>query len=187
VIAPAEAQRQADIAQAEGQRQAAILAVQAEAEAARVSGQNEADACKAAADALRVEQQAEADGIQAKLVAEATGKKEIAAALNTYGTEAARLQTLPDVLASVVKATEAAAAPLGEIERLSIIGGAGDTRNALGGLLGISPLAIANIVETLKSSGIDLASPLTRPDSTAAAQTNSHTPSQSDTVIYETA
>jgi flotillin len=60
VIAPPEAQRQADIARAKGQRQAAILAAQAEA-----------------------------DGIQAKLQAEAAGKKENAAALNTKRAEAA--------------------------------------------------------------------------------------------------
>ncbi len=162
VIAPAEAQRQADIARAEGQRQAAILAAQAQAEGARQAGQAEADARKAAADAMRVERQAEADGIRANLVAEADGKKEIAAALNAYSPEAARLQTLPDVLASVVKATEAAAMPLSEIERLSIIGGAGDAQEAVGGLLGVSPLAVAKIIEALKASGVDLAAMLNR-------------------------
>lgn len=155
VIAPAEAQRQADIARAEGQRQATILA-----------GQAQADARKAAAEALRVERQAEADGIKAQLVAEAAGKKEIAAALNTYSPEAARLQTLPDVLASVVKATEAAAMPLSEIERLSIIGGPSDAQDAVGGLLGVSPLAVAKIVEALRASGIDLAQLLNRADTT---------------------
>jgi flotillin len=162
VIAPAEAQRQADIARAEGQRQASILAAEAKAEAARQAGQAEADARKAAADALRVERQAEADGIKARLVAEAAGKKEIAVALNSYSPEAARLLTLPDVLATVVKATEAAAMPLAEIERLSIIGGAGDAQDAVGGLLGVSPLAVAKIVEALKSSGIDLPAMLDR-------------------------
>ena len=151
VIAPAEAQRQADIARAEGQRQAPTRA-----------GQADAAARTAAADALRGERQAEADGIQARLVAEAVGKKEIAAALNSYSPEAARLQTLPDVLASVVKATEAAAMPLSEIERLSIIGGASDTQDAIGGLLGVSPMAVAKIVETLKTSGIDVAAMLNR-------------------------
>lgn len=160
VIAPAEAQRQADIARAEGQRQATILA-----------GQAEADARKAAAEALRVERQAEADGIKAQLVAEAAGKKEIAAALNTYSPEAARLQTLPDVLQSVVKATEAAAMPLSEIERLSIIGGPSDAQDAVGGLLGVSPLAVAKIVEALRASGIDLAQLLNRTD-TAPPLTN---------------
>ncbi len=177
VIAPAEAQRQADIVRAEGQRQAVILAAQASAESARQAGTAEADARKAAADALRVERQAEADGIRAKLVAEAAGKKEIAAALNTYSPEAARLQTLPDVLQSVVKATEAAAMPLGEIDHLSIIGGAGDAQDAMSGLLGVSPLAVAKIVEALRASGIDVAQMLNRspavPDAPAAS-TNSH-------------
>ena len=165
VIAPAEAQRQADIARAEGQRQSAILAAQANAEAARQAGQADADARKAAAEALRVERQAEADGIKAKLIAEAAGKKEVAAALNTYSPEAARLQMLPDVLASVVKATEAAAMPLAEIERLSIIGGAGDAKDALNGLLGISPTTIAKTLEALKASGIDVAAMLSRVES----------------------
>jgi len=160
VIAPAEAQRSADIARAEGERQAAILAAEAKAESARQAGQAEADARKAAADALRVERQAEADGMKAQLVAEAAGKKEVAVALNSYSPEAARLLMLPDVLASVVKATEAAAMPLAEIERLSIIGGASDAQDAVGGLLGVSPLAVAKIVEALKTSGIDLAAML---------------------------
>lgn len=164
MIAPAEAQRQADIARAEGQRQSAILAAEAQAESARQAGQAGADARKAAADALRVEQQAEADGIEAKLVAEAAGKKQIADALNSYSAEAARMLMLPDVLSSVVEATQAAASPLSDIERLSIIGGAGDTQDALGGLLGISPLSLAKVLETLKSSGIDVAAMLNRPN-----------------------
>ncbi|BBY32924.1 flotillin [Mycolicibacter minnesotensis] len=160
VIAPAEAQRQADVARAEGQRQAAILAAQAQAEAARQAGQAQADARKAAAEALRVERQAEADGAKAKLLAEAEGKKEIAHALNSYSAEAARMLLLPDVLASVVQATQAAAAPLSDIERLSIIGGAGDAQDAISGLLGISPLGIAKVLETLKASGVDVAAML---------------------------
>ncbi|CAJ1508212.1 flotillin family protein [[Mycobacterium] burgundiense] len=164
VIAPAEAQRQADIARAEGQRQSAILAAQAHAEAARQAGDAEADARKAAAEALRVERQAEADGIKARLLAEADGKKEIAAALNSYSAGAARLQMLPEVLQSVIKSTEAAAAPLAEIERMSIIGGSGDVQDAIGGLLGVSPLAVAKTIEALKSSGIDVAAMLNRSD-----------------------
>ncbi|MCV7192305.1 flotillin family protein [Mycolicibacterium brumae] len=189
VIAPAEAQRQADIKLAEGRRQSAILAAEASAAAARQAGEAEADARKAAADALRVERQAqadgtraellakaegtkaeltakaegtkaelmaEADGIKARLFAEAEGKKEVAAALNSFSPEAARLQTLPDVLNSVVKATEAAAMPLASIDRMSIIGGSSDAQDSVGGLLGVSPLAVAKIVEALKSSGIDL-------------------------------
>ncbi|MCV7421653.1 flotillin family protein [Mycobacterium yunnanensis] len=207
VIAPAEAQRQADVARAEGQRRSVILAAEAQAESAVRAGQAQADARKAAADALRVEKQAEADslqaklvaeaagkkeladasrveqlaeaaGIEAKLVAEATGKKEIAAALNSYTAEAARMLMLPDVLASVVRATEAAAAPLAEIDRLSIIGGSSDAQDAMGGLLGVSPLAVAKIVEALKTSGIDVAGMLNRFGTEAVtpveARSNSH-------------
>jgi flotillin len=65
------------------------------------------------------------------------------------------------VLTSVVKATEAAM-PLSEIERVSIIGGSNDTKEALGNLVGISPLTVAKIVEALKASGIDLPAMLTR-------------------------
>ncbi len=81
---------------------------------------------------------------------------------------------LPDVLASVVSATQAAAAPLSDIERLSIIGGAGDAQDAIGGLLGISPLGIAKVLETLKASGVDVAAML-RPGATETEPApNSH-------------
>lgn len=157
VIAPAEAQRQADIARAEGQRQSEILAAQARATATREAGTADADARKVAAEALRAEQEAEAAGIEARLVAEANGKKEIAAALNAYSPDAARLLTLPDALSAMVKATEAAARPLSEIERLSIIGGSSDAQSAVSGLLGLSPAAVAKTIESLSASGIDLA------------------------------
>ncbi|OKH73728.1 hypothetical protein EB74_16540, partial [Mycobacterium sp. SWH-M5] len=156
----AEAKRRAGQAEADARKAAAdALRVERQAEADALQAKLVAEAAgkKELADALRVEQQAEAAGIEAKLLAEANGKKEIAAALNSYTADAARLLMLPDVLNSVVKATEAAASPLSEIERLSIIGGSGDTQDAVGGLLGISPLAIAKIIESLKSSGIDVA------------------------------
>ena len=151
---------------------------QAEADALQAKLVAEAAGKKELADASRVEQLAEAAGIEARLVAEATGKKEIAAALNSYTAEAARMLMLPDVLASVVRATEAAAAPLAEIDRLSIIGGSGDAQDAMGGLLGVSPLAVAKIVEALKTSGIDVAGMLNRfgteTTTPADARSNSH-------------
>jgi hypothetical protein len=52
----------------------------------------------------------------------------------------------------------------GRRNRLSIIGGAGDTQDAVGGLLGVSPLAVAKIIEALKTSGIDVAALLNRSD-----------------------
>jgi flotillin len=169
----AETERRKGQAEADARKAAAdALRVEKQAEADSLQAKLVAEAAgkKELADALRVEQQAEAAGIEAKLLAEANGKKEIAAALNGYTAEAARLLMLPDVLASVVKATEAAAAPLAEIDRLSIIGGSGDTQGAVGSLLGISPLAVANILESLKASGIDVAAMLNRNADKADAQ-----------------
>ncbi|OZC62184.1 flotillin [Rhodococcus sp. 06-621-2] len=185
VIAPAEAERQAAIARAEGERRAAILRAEAQAESARQSGaaqadsrklvadavrseqqadadglraklEAEAEGRKVAADALRAEQQAEADGLRAKLEAEAAGKRQIAEALNSYTPQAARLLTLPDVLAALVEATAAAAKPVGDIDRISIIGGADGAKGSIGSLLGISPQVIAGVIETLESSGVNV-------------------------------
>lgn len=185
VIAPAEAERQAAIARAEGEKQATILRADASAEAARRSGAADADARtlaaaavrteqlaeadgikarleaeaegrKAAADALRAEQQAEADGLRARLEAEASGKQEIAAALNAYSPAAAQMLMLPDVLAALVEATAAAAKQVGEIDRISIVGGADGVSGSVGSILGISPSTIAGVIETLEASGVDI-------------------------------
>ena len=162
VIAPAEAERQAAIARAEGERQSSILAAQAQAEAARQAGDAQADARKAAATAYEAEQLAEANGTRAKLSAEADGKKQMAEALNAYSPGAANLQNLPEILKALVQATEASAKPLGDIDSISIIGGAGDAQKSLQGILGISPLAIAGTVKALQESGIDLAGMLNK-------------------------
>jgi hypothetical protein len=51
----------------------------------------------------------------------------------------------------------------------------------------MGPLVIANIVETLKNSGIDLASMLARPSNTGTVDTNSQPSSQTEAAVYETA
>ncbi|RVW07375.1 flotillin family protein [Prescottella agglutinans] len=185
VIAPAEAERQAAIARAEGEKRAAILRAEAAAESARRSGEAAADARKLAADAVRTEQQAEADGIKARLAAEAEGrtvaaealraeqqaeadglrarleaeadgKRKVAEALNAYTPAAAQMLMLPDVLKALVEATDAAAKPVGEIDRISIVGGADGISGSVGSILGISPSTIAGVIETLESSGVDI-------------------------------
>ncbi|QHN18331.1 flotillin family protein [Gordonia amarae] len=185
VIAPAEAERQAAVARAEGERQAAILRAQAEAEAARQAGSAsadarklaadaqrseaqaqadgmlanrtaEADARKLAAEALRAEQQAEADGLKAKLEAEATGKRQIADSLNAFSEQAVRMEILPAVLKALVDATGKSAEQLGNIDKISIIGGSSEAKSSLSGLLGISPQTIAGVISTLEDSGIDV-------------------------------
>ncbi|CPZ32042.1 Band 7 protein [Mycobacteroides abscessus] len=130
----------------------------------------------AEADGTKAKLLADAEGIKAKLLAEADGKKEVAAALNAYTPEAARLLTLPDILNSVVQATEAASKPIGEIENLSIIGGAGDTQDALGTLFGVSPQAVAKVIESLRVSGIDVPDLLKRTQQADAPASPAPTP-----------
>ena len=156
VIAPAEAERQAAIARAEGERRASILRAEATAETSRQTGAAEADARKFAAEALRAERQAEADGLRARLEAEAAGKKQVAEALNAFGAQAARLQTLPDILRTLVEATTAAAAPVGNIDRISIVGGSDGASGSIGSILGVSPQVIASVIATLENSGVDI-------------------------------
>ncbi len=149
VIAPAEAEKSAAIARAEGESEAAILAAKAAAEA-RV----------AAAGALKQEQFAEAEGSKARLLAEAEGKARIADAFNSFGPDAIRLQTLPDILAAFAQAVVASSAQVGNIDRISIIGGAGDANEGVGTVLNTAPQTIAKIMEALHASGIDIAAML---------------------------
>ncbi|WP_226436094.1 flotillin family protein [Rhodococcus yananensis] len=184
-VARAEGERQSTIlraqAQAESARQtgasqsdarklvadAVRAEQQAEADGLRARLEAEAEARKVAADSLRAEQQAEADGLRArleaeadglraKLEAEADGKQKVAEALNAYSPQAARLLTLPDVLAALVDATAAAAKPVGDIDRISIVGGSDAAQSSLGSVLGISPQVVAGVIETLESSGVDV-------------------------------
>ena len=96
---------------------------QADADGLRARLEAEADGRKVPPTRVRAEQQAEADGLRAQLEAEAAGKRQIAEALNSYTPQAAQLLTLPDVLAALVDATAAAAKPVGDIDRISIVGG----------------------------------------------------------------
>jgi flotillin len=157
------------VARAEGESQATILAAKARAEAVKQSGQAEADARVAAASAFRAEQLAEADGAKAKLLAEAEGtratllaeaegKAKIAEAFNTFTPDAARLQTLPDILETFAAAVASSSSQVGNIDRISIIGGSGDATAGVGSVLNTAPLTIAKIVEALDVSGIDIVS-----------------------------
>ncbi|SLH64845.1 Band 7 protein [Mycobacteroides abscessus subsp. massiliense] len=179
----AEAERQKGAAEADARKAAADafrVEQQAAADGAKAKLIAEADGTKAKliaeADGTKAKLLADAEGIKAKLLAEADGKKEVAAALNAYTPEAARLLTLPDILNSVVQATEAASKPIGEIENLSIIGGAGDTQDALGTLFGVSPQAVAKVIESLRVSGIDVPDLLKRTQQADAPASPAPTP-----------
>ncbi|MFZ2241938.1 MAG: flotillin domain-containing protein, partial [Gordonia amarae] len=129
---------------------------QAQADGMLANRTAEADARKLAAEALRAEQQAEADGLKAKLEAEATGKRQIADSLNAFSEQAVRMEILPAVLQALVEATGKSAEQLGNIDKISIIGGSSEAKSSLSGLLGISPQTIAGVISTLEDSGIDV-------------------------------
>lgn len=169
VIAPAEAEKAAAIARAEGESSATVLQAKAQAERVKQQGQAEADARVAAASAFREEQMASADGTKAKLLAEAEGtranllaeaegKAKIAEAFNSFTPGAARLQTLPDVLTAFANAVESASTQVGNIDRISIIGGSGEASGGIGSVLDATPLTISKVIEALEAAGVDIVS-----------------------------
>lgn len=66
------------------------------------------------------------------------------------------LKVLPDVLRALVEATEAAAQPVGEIDKITVIGGSSDTNDALGLFQGIAPATLARVTAVLADNGIDV-------------------------------
>jgi flotillin len=72
--------------------------------------------------------------------------------------DAARLQTLPDILETFAAAVASSSSQVGNIDRISIIGGSGDAAAGVGSVLNTAPLTIASIVEALNASGIDIVS-----------------------------
>jgi len=116
-IAEAEANRQATIADADARRQATIAAAQAAAEQDRLTGEGERTRRAALAEAVEREGAAEAAAILAKGNAEAAAMQSKADAFGAYG-EAAVLDLLLRVLPELVSA---AAAPVGAIDKLTVI------------------------------------------------------------------
>ena len=168
----AEASRNAAVFQADAQRQATIAAAQAAAEQARLSGAGErarrsavaeaveregtAEAARRAALAGAVEREGQADGpaILAKGQAEAEAMQKKAGAFAEYG-EAAILDLLVRVLPQVV---EAAAAPIGAIDKMTVISTDGATH--------LTKSVAANVAQGLQLgtdlTGIDLTALLAR-------------------------
>jgi flotillin len=116
-IANAEAQRQSTIANADAQRQATIAAAQAHAEQQRLTGEAELARRTATAQAVRLEGEAEAAATEARGAAEAQALDDKARAFAQFS-EAAVLDLLVRVLPDVVRE---ASAPLGNIEKLTVI------------------------------------------------------------------
>jgi flotillin len=113
----AQARKNAAIADAEAHRQATIAAAQAAAEQSRLTGEGERSRRSALAEAVEREGTAAAAAILAKGNAEASAMQSKADAFGAYG-EAAVLDLLLRVLPELVGA---AAAPVGAIDKLTVI------------------------------------------------------------------
>ena len=113
----AEARKNSAIADADARRQATIAAAQGSAEQSRLTGEGERSRRAALAEAVEREGAAEAAAILAKGNAEAAAMQSKADSFGAYG-EAAVLDLLLRVLPEVVGA---AAAPIGAIDKLTVI------------------------------------------------------------------
>ncbi len=157
-------QAEADKYAAQQKADAALYQRQKEAEAKQFEAQRAAEARKAQAEADRFAKEQEAEGIravgeaeaaaiQAKGVAEAEAMEKKAEAYAKYNKAAVAemmIKVLPDVAAKVAE-------PLGQIEKITIIGGDGGA-NGVEQVAGNVPAVMAKLFESMKeTTGIDLA------------------------------
>jgi len=127
-VKPAEAERRAAIVKAEGVRQATILAAEAHAQQVQLTGEAEGAANvargRAAAQVTEISGAAEGAAILSRGQAEARSKELLAEAYRKFDEAAILLQTLPLVPPIVREA----AAPLGNIDNLTVIDSAGASK-----------------------------------------------------------
>lgn len=157
-------QAEADKYAAQQKADAALYQRQKEAEAKQFEAQRQAEARKAQAEADRFAKEQEAEGIravgeaeaaaiQAKGVAEAEAMEKKAEAYAKYNKAAVAemmIKVLPDVAAKIAE-------PLGQIDKITIIGGDGGN-NGAEQVAGNVPAVMAKLFESMKeATGIDLA------------------------------
>lgn len=157
-------QAEADKYAAQQKADAALYQRQKEAEAKQFEAQRQAEARKAQAEADRFAKEQEAEGIravgeaeaaaiQAKGVAEAEAMEKKAEAYAKYNKAAVAemmIKVLPDVTAKIAE-------PLGQIDKITIIGGDGGS-NGVDQVAGNVPAVMAKLFESMKeATGIDLA------------------------------
>jgi len=127
-VKPAEAERRAAIVKAEGLRQATILAAEAHAQQVQLTGEAEGAASvargRAAAQVTEISGAAEGAAILSRGQAEARSKELLAEAYRKFDEAAILLQTLPLVPPIVREA----AAPLGNIDNLTVIDPSGASK-----------------------------------------------------------
>ena len=134
------------------------------AEAKQFEAQREAEARKAQAEAdrfakeqeakgIRAVGEAEAAAIQAKGLAEAEAMEKKAEAYAKYNKAAVAemmIKVLPDIAGKVAE-------PLGQIDKITIIGGGDGNSNGVEQVAGNVPVVMAKVFESMKeATGIDL-------------------------------
>ena len=138
---------------------------QREAEAKKYEQEQEALAKKALAEAqkfsmlqeaegIRAKGEAEAAAIRAKALAEAEGMEKKAEAYQKYNKAALAemmINVLPEIAGKIAE-------PLSQIDKITIIGGNGDSDNGVGAIAGNVPVVMAKLFESMKeTTGVDLA------------------------------
>ena len=135
------------------------------AEAEKFEREKEAEAMKATAEAqkfakeqeaagIRMVGEAEAEAIRAKGIAEAEAMEKKAEAYAKYNKAAVAemmIKVLPDIAGKVAE-------PLGQIDKITIIGGGEGGSNGVDQIAGNVPVVMAKVFESMKeATGIDLA------------------------------
>lgn len=140
-------QRQKDAEAKQFEAQRAAEAQKAQAEAMRYAKEQEAAGIRAVGEA-------EASAIQAKGIAEAEAMEKKAEAYAKYNKAAVAemmIKVLPDIAGKVAE-------PLGQIDKITIIGGGEGGSNGVDQIAGNVPVVMAKVFESMKeATGIDLA------------------------------
>lgn len=151
-----EKSRQADAEKYQQEKQADILKIQADAdkEAKKKEAEGILAVKKAEAEGIAAVGKAEAEAIQAKGLAEAEAMEKKAEAYAKYNKAAVAemmIKVLPDIAAKVAE-------PLGQIDKITIIGGGEGGNNGVDQVAGNVPVVMAKVFESMKeATGIDLA------------------------------
>lgn len=158
-------QAEADKYAAQQRADAVLYQRQKDAEAKQFEAKREAEAKKAQAEAeryskeqeaagIRAVGEAEATAIQAKGLAEAEAMEKKAEAYAKYNKAAVAemmIKVLPEIAGKIAE-------PLGQIDKITIIGGGGEGKNGVEQVAGNVPVVMAKLFESMKeATGIDLA------------------------------
>lgn len=158
-------QAEADKYAAQQRADAALYQRQKDAEAKQFEAQREAEARKAQAEAdryskeqaaagIRAVGEAEATAIQAKGIAEAEAMEKKAEAYAKYNKAAVAemmIKVLPEIAGKIAQ-------PLGQIDKITIIGSGSEGNNGVDQVAGNVPVVMAKVFESMKeATGIDLA------------------------------